>query len=90
MNFAGKAFVVAVFIMSALWMAFSVAIYTTHKNYKDMVLTDLERDGEPVGLEAKLKKARQVLWDAHDVEYSAIFWQSASAPESPPRSPPKP
>lgn len=74
MNFAGKAFVVVVFLMSALWMAFSVAIYTTHKNYKDMVLTDQERDGEPVGLQAKLQKARQVNQELKD-EYDNLKLQ---------------
>jgi chromosome segregation ATPase len=58
MKFAGKAFVVVVFLMSALWMAFSVAIFATHKNYKDKVLSDMEVGGEALGLKKTLEKAR--------------------------------
>lgn len=58
MNIIGKIFVFAVFVMSLVFMAFSVAIYSSHTNYK----ADIERSSEeetpekPLGWKAKLEK----------------------------------
>ncbi len=58
MSIIGKIFVFAVFVMSLVFMAFSVAIYSSHTNYK----ADIERSSEeerpekPLGWKAKLEK----------------------------------
>lgn len=66
MSIIGKIFVFAVFVMSLVFMAFSVAIYSSHTNYK----ADIERSSEevtfekPLGWKAKLEeeiKTRETL-----------------------------
>ncbi len=58
MSIIGKIFVFAVFVMSLVFMAFSVAIYSSHTNYK----ADIERSSEevtfekPLGWKAKLEE----------------------------------
>lgn len=37
MNLVGKIFIVLIFVMSLLWMGFSVTVYATHVNWKDLV-----------------------------------------------------
>lgn len=37
MNLVGKILVVAIFVMSMLWMAFAMAVYSTQKSWKDVV-----------------------------------------------------
>ncbi len=37
MNLVGKIFIVLIFVMSLLWMAFSTAVYATHRNWKEHV-----------------------------------------------------
>ena len=51
MSIIGKIFVFAVFVMSLVFMAFSVAIYSSHTNYK----ADIERSSEEVALNDKHK-----------------------------------
>ena len=66
MSIIGKIFVFAVFVMSLVFMAFSVAIYSSHTNYKAAI----ERSSEevtfekPLGWKAKLEeeiKTRETL-----------------------------
>ncbi len=66
MSIIGKIFVFAVFVMSLVFMAFSVAIYSSHTNYK----ADIERSSDevtfekPLGWKAKLEeeiKTRETL-----------------------------
>jgi signal transduction histidine kinase len=52
MNWLGKVFVVLILIMSVLFMGLSMAVYATHKNWKDVI------EG-PNGLNARLQQARQ-------------------------------
>jgi hypothetical protein len=54
MNFLGKVFVVLVLIMSIMFMCFAVVVYTTHKNWKDLV------EG-PNGLRARLTQSQAEL-----------------------------
>ncbi|MEX2318079.1 MAG: hypothetical protein WD669_13055 [Pirellulales bacterium] len=51
MNFLGKVFIVLVLILSIMFMCFAVVVYTTHKNWKDLV------EG-PGGLKARLTEAQ--------------------------------
>lgn len=37
MNLVGKIFIVLIFVMCLVWMGFSVAVYATHKNWKEIV-----------------------------------------------------
>jgi len=50
MNFIGKIFVVLIFIMSVLWMGFAVAVYATHKSWRDYVMNETPAPGKPLGL----------------------------------------
>jgi len=37
MNLVGKIFIVLIFVMSLVWMGFSVAVYATHQNWRNVV-----------------------------------------------------
>ncbi len=60
MDILGKIFVFAIFIMSLVFMSFSVAIYATHTNWRE----EIERTaaqagvGKPVGFREQLKQAK--------------------------------
>lgn len=41
MNFIGKIFVVLITVMSLAFMSFAVAVYATHRNWRDIVLNEL-------------------------------------------------
>ncbi len=49
MNLVGKIFIVLIFVMSILFMGFVVAVYATHTNWRNLVMTP------ETGLEAQLK-----------------------------------
>ncbi len=49
MNLVGKIFIVLIFVLSIIFMAFAVAVYAAHTNWRDLV-----KDPDN-GLEAKLK-----------------------------------
>lgn len=61
MDILGKIFVFAIFIMSLVFMSFSVAIYATHTNWRE----EIERTaaqagpGKPIGFREQLKQAKQ-------------------------------
>lgn len=61
MDILGKIFVFAIFIMSLVFMSFSVAIYATHTNWRE----EIERTaaeagvGKPVGYREQLKQAKE-------------------------------
>jgi hypothetical protein len=61
MNIIGKIFVFAVFVMSLVFMAFSVAIYSTHTNWRDEILRTPEQAqaGKQIGYKFKLEEARK-------------------------------
>jgi seryl-tRNA synthetase len=60
MNLVGKIFVVLILVMSVLFMAFAMAVYATHRNWREVVeLTpDKVVPGKEVGLKYQLEKAR--------------------------------
>ena len=43
MNLVGKIFIVLIFVMSLVFMAFSMAVYATHRNWREVVV------GKPKG-----------------------------------------
>ncbi len=53
MNLVGKILVVAIFVMSMVWMAFAMAVYSTQKNWKDVV--ERPRDQATASLKPGLK-----------------------------------
>ena len=58
MNLVGKIFVVLVLVLSLVFMAMAVAVYATHRNWRDMVLRPVEVDGKPKGLKLQLSEAQ--------------------------------
>lgn len=56
MNLIGKIFVVLVFVMSLVFMAMSVAVYATHRNWRDVVLRPANEvaGGKPLGVKLQL------------------------------------
>src|SRR5687767_947752 len=55
MNLVGKIFVVLIFVMSLVFMAFSIAVYATHRNWRDAVLGNPAQN--KTGLKEELQKA---------------------------------
>lgn len=55
MNLVGKIFTVFIFVMGLVFMSFAVAVYATHKNWKDEVKREEASGGKPLGLEPALK-----------------------------------
>ncbi|HET6880620.1 MAG TPA: hypothetical protein VFI31_10720 [Pirellulales bacterium] len=57
MNLLGRIFVVLILVMSLLFLGFSVAVYATHKSWKDVVLRPREqaKPGKPAGLKFQLE-----------------------------------
>jgi uncharacterized protein YoxC len=66
MNIIGKIFVVAVFVMSLVFMSLAIAVYSTHTNWKEEIErpADEVQAGKPLGYKAQLtdaKKERELL-----------------------------
>ena len=59
MNLVGKIFIVLIFVMSLLWMGFSVAVYATHKNWKEVVENPEATPGKPLGLKPQLDRQKE-------------------------------
>jgi hypothetical protein len=57
MNLVGKILVVVILVMSVVFMAFAMAVYSTHKNWRDVVLNDQASAGKPLGLASQLQTA---------------------------------
>lgn len=55
MNLVGKIFVVLILVMSLVFMSFSIAVYATHRNWRDVVLGNPAQN--KVGLKEELQKA---------------------------------
>lgn len=71
MNLIGKIFTVLIFVMSLVFMSFVVAVYATHKNWRDVVMNpkDKATAERPEGLVFQLddqKKKNQELKDQLD------------------------
>lgn len=52
MTLVGKIFTVLIFVMSVVFMSFTVAVYATHKNWRDIVMSD---DGPQLSLVKQLE-----------------------------------
>ena len=57
MNLVGKIFVVLILVTSVLFMAFAMAVYATHKNWREVVLNEpaTAAPDKPLGLTYQLK-----------------------------------
>lgn len=55
MNLVGKIFVVLIFVMSLVFMSFAMAVYATHKNWRDVVVNETVSADKPLGLSHQLK-----------------------------------
>ncbi len=58
MNLVGKIFTVLILLMSVLFMGFAVAVYATHKNWRDVVLNPEASGGKDLGLKFQLENVR--------------------------------
>ena len=47
MNLVGKIFVVLILVMSVLFMAFAMALYATHRNWREMVINEQASPDKP-------------------------------------------
>jgi uncharacterized protein YlxW (UPF0749 family) len=59
MNLVGKIFLFATLVMSIAFMMMAVAVYGTHRNWREAVERTQAPPGEQVGLKVQLEKARQ-------------------------------
>jgi predicted Holliday junction resolvase-like endonuclease len=59
MNLVGKIFLVLILVMSVLFMAFAMAVYATHKNWREVVLNEQATADKPLGLAKQLKDAKE-------------------------------
>ena len=60
MNLVGKIFVVLIFVMSLVFMSFAVAVYATHRNWREVVLLPRGQvvPGKEIGLKFQLDEAK--------------------------------
>ena len=60
MNLVGKIFVVLIFVMSLVFMAFAMAVYATHRNWREEVTRPQDRSGagKELGLQSQLADAK--------------------------------
>jgi len=63
MNLLGKIFTVLIFVMSLVFMSFAVAVYSTHKNWREMVMRPREEygPGKPIGLKWQLEDSKKLV-----------------------------
>ena len=59
MNLVGKIFIVLIFLMSVLWMGFSVAVYATHKNWMEVVENPEATAEKPLGLRLQVQRQKE-------------------------------
>jgi hypothetical protein len=60
MNLIGKIFTVLIFIMSLVFMAFAVAVYATHTNWKEKVINTDTAGGKSLGLKPQLDQQKEL------------------------------
>lgn len=66
MNLVGKIFTVLVVVMALVFASLTVAVYATHKNWRDVVLN--QDPGRELGLKIQLEQANQKLTALKDVQ----------------------
>jgi hypothetical protein len=59
MNLVGKIFTVLILVMSVLFMAFAMAVYATHKNWRELVMNEQPTADKPLGLAKQLRDAQE-------------------------------
>jgi chromosome segregation ATPase len=60
MNLVGKIIVVAIFILSLVFMSFAIALYATNPNWKEYVTNEQKgSDGLPIGVVPKLREVKK-------------------------------
>ncbi len=59
MNFVGKVFVVLIFCLSLVFMAFAVATYATHRNWKLAIENTEPTPNQPLGWRPKLAESKK-------------------------------
>ena len=63
MNLVGKIFVVLIFVMSLVFMSFAMAVYATHRNWREIVILPQNSpklaQGKEVGLKFQLMEVKQ-------------------------------
>jgi hypothetical protein len=64
MTLVGKIFTVLIFVMSIVFMSFSVMVFATHKNWKEYATNTDTSGGKKLGLETQLSQAQQQKRDA--------------------------
>lgn len=55
MNLTGKILTMLIFIMSVVFMAFSIAVFATHRNWKEFADNATAAPGKPLGLKQQLE-----------------------------------
>lgn len=74
MNLFGKILIMLNLLMSLVFMGFAVAVYSTHKNWKDVITLDkaaAQAAGKPVGLQFQLADEKAA-HDALEEKYLAL------------------
>jgi ABC-type transporter Mla subunit MlaD len=61
MNLVGKIFTVLILVMSLVFMSFAVAVYATHRNWKEVADNDKPAVGKPKGLSQQLADSQKDL-----------------------------
>jgi hypothetical protein len=64
MTLVGKIFTVLIFVMSIVFMSFSVMVFATHKNWKELATNTDTAGGKKLGLKEQLAQAEQRKKDA--------------------------
>ena len=59
MSLIGKIFIVAILIMSILFMGLSLMVYGTHRNWRDLVENTTPSATKPLGLQEQLRQLRE-------------------------------
>ena len=68
MTLVGKIFTVLILIMSIMFMAFSIMVFATHKNWKELADNATAAAGKPLGLKQQLAALQTALNDAKQLE----------------------
>ena len=66
MNLVGKIFIVLIFVMSLVWMGFSVAVYATHQNWMNVVENPEATAAVPLGLRYQVQKQKDANTELKD------------------------
>ena len=57
MTLLGKIFTMLIFFMSVCFMAFTIAVYATHRNWRDVVMNPDATPNKPLGMKFQLENA---------------------------------